>query len=98
MSDLSAADLDFASASVNSNNFLSENPSCVSKIRASNQVGYECSYTSSGNIVSQTVLNVSQTKFIDDIVINKRRTTASGVKKIQFICKTCFKMHTKTDK
>jgi DNA polymerase elongation subunit (family B) len=34
----------------------------------------------------------------DDIVINKRRTTASGVKKIQFICKTCFKMHTKTDK
>ena len=34
----------------------------------------------------------------DDIVINKRRTTASGVKKIQFICKTCFKMHTKNDK
>ena len=34
----------------------------------------------------------------DDIVINKRRTTATGVKKIQFICKTCFKMHTKTDK
>ena len=34
----------------------------------------------------------------DDLVINQRRTTATGVKKIQYICKTCFKMHSKTDK
>ena len=34
----------------------------------------------------------------DEITINKRRTSASGVKKVQYICKTCFKTHTKTDK
>ena len=34
----------------------------------------------------------------DDIIINQRRTTAAGVKKIQYICKTCNKMHSKTDK
>ena len=34
----------------------------------------------------------------DEITINKRRTSATGVKKIQYICKTCFKTHTKTDK
>lgn len=34
----------------------------------------------------------------DEIIINKRRTSATGVKKIQYICKTCFKTHTKTDK
>ena len=34
----------------------------------------------------------------DNIVVNQRRTTASGVKKIQYICKTCHKMHSKTDK
>jgi DNA polymerase elongation subunit (family B) len=34
----------------------------------------------------------------DDLIINNRRTTASGVKKIQYICKTCNKIHSKTDK
>lgn len=34
----------------------------------------------------------------DDIIVNQRRTTALGVKKIQYICKTCHKMHSKTDK
>jgi DNA polymerase elongation subunit (family B) len=34
----------------------------------------------------------------DDLVINNRRVTAAGTKKIQFICKTCNKMHSKTDK
>jgi DNA polymerase elongation subunit (family B) len=34
----------------------------------------------------------------DDLIINNRRVTASGIKKIQFICKTCNKIHSKTDK
>lgn len=34
----------------------------------------------------------------DDLIINQRRVTAAGTKKIQFICKTCHKMHSKTDK
>jgi DNA polymerase elongation subunit (family B) len=34
----------------------------------------------------------------DDIIIGNRRTTAGGTKKIQYICKTCHKYHTKTDK
>jgi hypothetical protein len=34
----------------------------------------------------------------DDIIVNLRRTTSTGVKKIQYICKTCHKMHSKTDK
>jgi len=34
----------------------------------------------------------------DDLIINNRRTTATGVKKIQYICKTCNKIHSKTDK
>jgi DNA polymerase elongation subunit (family B) len=34
----------------------------------------------------------------DDLIINNRRTTASGVNKIQYICKTCNKIHSKTDK
>jgi predicted PolB exonuclease-like 3'-5' exonuclease len=34
----------------------------------------------------------------DDLVISLRRTTATGVKKIQYKCKTCFKIHSKTDK
>ena len=34
----------------------------------------------------------------DDIFISKRRTLASGLKKLQFICKTCGKYHSKTDK
>jgi len=34
----------------------------------------------------------------DEITINKRRTSATGVKKVQYICKTCFKTHTKLDK
>jgi hypothetical protein len=34
----------------------------------------------------------------DDIVINNRRTLSSGLKRIQLKCKTCNRMHTKTDK
>jgi DNA polymerase elongation subunit (family B) len=34
----------------------------------------------------------------DDLIISLRRTTASGLKKIQYKCKTCFKIHSKTDK
>ncbi len=34
----------------------------------------------------------------DDLVINKRKTTATGLRKIQFQCKTCNKYHEKTDK
>lgn len=34
----------------------------------------------------------------DDLVINNRRALATGIKKIQFKCKTCNVMHTKTDK
>jgi DNA polymerase elongation subunit (family B) len=34
----------------------------------------------------------------DQITISKRRTTATGIKKIQYVCKVCFKMHSKTDK
>ena len=34
----------------------------------------------------------------DDLTIAQRRTTASGVKKIQYKCKTCNKYHEKTDK
>jgi DNA polymerase elongation subunit (family B) len=34
----------------------------------------------------------------DDLIISSRRTTALGTKKIQYICKTCNKYHTKTDK
>jgi uncharacterized protein YprB with RNaseH-like and TPR domain len=34
----------------------------------------------------------------DDLVISQRRVMASGIKKIQYKCKTCFKMHSKTDK
>ena len=34
----------------------------------------------------------------DQLVISKRRTSASGVKKIQYQCKVCNKYHVKTDK
>lgn len=34
----------------------------------------------------------------DDIIRKGVRTTATGVKKVQYQCKTCFKMHTKNDK
>ena len=34
----------------------------------------------------------------DELIIQMRRTTATGVKKILFKCKTCFKIHSKTDK
>ena len=34
----------------------------------------------------------------DDLVKNNTRYTTTGVKKIQYICKTCKTMHTKTDK
>jgi hypothetical protein len=34
----------------------------------------------------------------DELVRNLRRVTASGLVKIQYKCKTCNKMHSKTDK
>lgn len=34
----------------------------------------------------------------DDIIIAHRRTTATGIKKIQYKCRTCCKYHSKTDK
>lgn len=34
----------------------------------------------------------------DDLAINKRKVLASGLKKIQYQCKTCYKYHEKTDK
>ena len=34
----------------------------------------------------------------DDLVKNNKRVTASGLVKIQYKCKTCNKMHSKTDK
>lgn len=34
----------------------------------------------------------------DDLIINLKRTTASGLKKIQYKCKTCSTYHSKTDK
>lgn len=34
----------------------------------------------------------------DDLIKNNKRVTASGLVKIQFRCKTCGKMHSKTDK
>lgn len=34
----------------------------------------------------------------DELVRNKRRTTATGLVKIQYICKTCNRTHSKTDK
>ena len=34
----------------------------------------------------------------DDIIVNLRRTTATGIKKIMYRCNTCNKYHTKTDK
>jgi DNA polymerase elongation subunit (family B) len=34
----------------------------------------------------------------DDLIVSFTRYTAAGVKKIQLKCKTCHKMHTKTDK
>ena len=34
----------------------------------------------------------------DELVISMRRTTATGVKKIIYKCKTCNKFHSKTDK
>ena len=34
----------------------------------------------------------------DDLIKNNRRVTASGLVKIQFKCKTCNKIHSKTDK
>ena len=34
----------------------------------------------------------------DEIIVSNKRTTATGIKKIQYICKTCHKYHTKTDK
>ena len=34
----------------------------------------------------------------NELVANNRRTTASGLVKIQYKCKTCDKMHSKTDK
>ena len=34
----------------------------------------------------------------DELVVNKRKTTATGLKKIQYQCKVCNKYHEKTDK
>jgi predicted RNA-binding Zn-ribbon protein involved in translation (DUF1610 family) len=34
----------------------------------------------------------------DDIIRSSKRATATGVVKVQYKCKTCNKMHTKTDK
>jgi len=34
----------------------------------------------------------------DNLIISKKRTTAAGVKKIQYKCKTCNHYHEKTDK
>ena len=34
----------------------------------------------------------------DDLVKNNKRVMASGLVKIQYKCKTCNKMHSKTDK
>ena len=34
----------------------------------------------------------------DELLINKRKTTATGLKKIQYQCKVCNKYHEKTDK
>ena len=34
----------------------------------------------------------------DELIIVNRRTSSTGVKKVQLQCKTCNKMHTKTDK
>jgi len=34
----------------------------------------------------------------DELVINKRKTTASGLKKIMYQCKVCHQYHEKTDK
>ena len=34
----------------------------------------------------------------DELEIIRRRTTATGLKKIQYKCKTCYTHHTKTDK
>jgi DNA polymerase elongation subunit (family B) len=34
----------------------------------------------------------------DDIIIAHRRTTVTGIKKIQYKCRTCYKYHSKTDK
>ena len=34
----------------------------------------------------------------DELKIEKRKVSATGVKKIQYLCKTCYKYHTKTDK
>jgi DNA polymerase elongation subunit (family B) len=34
----------------------------------------------------------------DDLIISMKRATATGVKKIQYKCKTCNKFHSKTDK
>jgi DNA polymerase elongation subunit (family B) len=34
----------------------------------------------------------------DDLVIHKRRVTSTGLKKIGYQCKTCYKYHQKTDK
>lgn len=34
----------------------------------------------------------------DELTIHKRKTTATGLKKIQYQCKVCHKYHEKTDK
>jgi uncharacterized protein YprB with RNaseH-like and TPR domain len=34
----------------------------------------------------------------DDLIVSNRPITATGVRKIQYRCKTCGKLHTKTDK
>ena len=34
----------------------------------------------------------------DDLVRSNMRTSASGIKKIQYVCRTCNKYHSKTDK
>jgi hypothetical protein len=34
----------------------------------------------------------------DELIISNKRTTATGIMKIQYICRTCHKYHTKTDK
>jgi uncharacterized protein YprB with RNaseH-like and TPR domain len=34
----------------------------------------------------------------DDLTINMRRVNASGIKKVIYRCKTCHKLHSKTDK
>jgi hypothetical protein len=34
----------------------------------------------------------------DELIIVRRKTTATGLRKIQFQCKTCHLHHTKTDK